>query len=51
LKWIKEESALPVVVKGIQCVEDAVLAYQHGADGILVSNHGGRSQDTWVSFA
>ncbi|KAH7399221.1 L-lactate dehydrogenase [Phaeosphaeria sp. MPI-PUGE-AT-0046c] len=46
LQWIRAISGLPVVVKGVQCVEDAVLAYQHGADGILISNHGGRSQDT-----
>jgi L-lactate dehydrogenase (cytochrome) len=47
LQWIRKTSGLPVVVKGIQCVEDAVLAHQHGADGILISNHGGRSQDTY----
>lgn len=40
-----------MVVKGIQCVEDAVLAHQHGAQGILLSNHGGRSQDTYVSLS
>ncbi|GAQ37620.1 L-lactate dehydrogenase [Aspergillus niger] len=30
LKWIRRLTDLPVVIKGIQCVEDAVLAYQHG---------------------
>ena len=29
--------------KGIQCVEDAVLAAKAGVDGILISNHGGAS--------
>ncbi|XRM47504.1 hypothetical protein ABZX51_010474 [Aspergillus tubingensis] len=46
LKWIRGLTDLPVVIKGIQCVEDAVLAYQHGVRGIVLSNHGGRSQDT-----
>ncbi|RJE23437.1 Cytochrome b2 [Aspergillus sclerotialis] len=46
LTWIRELTDLPVVIKGIQCVEDAVIAYQHGVQGIVLSNHGGRSQDT-----
>jgi len=35
----------PMIVKGILTVEDAELCVQHGADAILVSNHGGRSMD------
>ena len=35
----------PIVLKGIQTVEDAHLAIQHGMDGIVVSNHGGRQLD------
>lgn len=46
LKWIRETTSLPLVIKGIQSVEDAVLAYEHGVQGIVISNHGGRSQDT-----
>lgn len=46
LAWIRETTSLPLVIKGIQSVEDAVLAYQHEVDGIVLSNHGGRSQDT-----
>ncbi|RAL05946.1 FMN-dependent alpha-hydroxy acid dehydrogenase [Aspergillus ibericus CBS 121593] len=46
LSWLRGLTDLPVVIKGIQCVEDAVLAYQHGVQGIVLSNHGGRSQDT-----
>ncbi|CAG8253768.1 unnamed protein product [Penicillium nalgiovense] len=46
LTWLRQITDLPVVIKGIQCVEDAVLAYQHGVQGIVLSNHGGRSQDT-----
>ncbi|KAJ5108178.1 Alpha-hydroxy acid dehydrogenase FMN-dependent [Penicillium angulare] len=46
LSWIRDLTDLPIVIKGIQCVEDAVLAYEHGVQGIVISNHGGRSQDT-----
>lgn len=37
---------MPLVLKGVQSGEDAVLAYQHGLNGIVVSNHGGRNMDT-----
>ncbi|KAJ5991577.1 hypothetical protein N7522_011784 [Penicillium canescens] len=46
LTWLRQHTSLPVVIKGIQCVEDAVEAYEHGVQGIVLSNHGGRSQDT-----
>lgn len=46
LAWIRETTSLPLVIKGIQSVEDAVMAYEHKVDGIVLSNHGGRSQDT-----
>ncbi|KZL85971.1 cytochrome b2, partial [Colletotrichum incanum] len=46
LAWIRERTSLPIVLKGIQSVEDALIAYEHGVDGIVLSNHGGRSQDT-----
>jgi isopentenyl diphosphate isomerase/L-lactate dehydrogenase-like FMN-dependent dehydrogenase len=36
---------VPMVVKGILTTEDALLCIEHGADGIIVSNHGGRSMD------
>jgi 4-hydroxymandelate oxidase len=46
LTFIREHaSGLPVLVKGILTAEDAVLAVEHGADGIVVSNHGGRQLD------
>lgn len=50
LAWIREESGLPIVLKGVQNVEDAKLAVEYGIDGILLSNHGGRSLDTYVSL-
>ena len=45
LDWLRSITSLPVVVKGILTPEDARLAVQHGAQGILVSNHGGRQLD------
>jgi 4-hydroxymandelate oxidase len=35
-----------LVIKGIATGEDAVLAIEHGADGVVVSNHGGRNEET-----
>ena len=46
VRWIKDHCGeLPLVVKGIMTPEDALLAIDHGADGIMVSNHGGRQLD------
>ena len=45
IPWIKSFTKLPVVIKGILTAEDARLAVQHGADAIVVSNHGGRQLD------
>ena len=45
IAWIKKRFSGPVVVKGILDAEDAQLAIDHGADAIVVSNHGGRQLD------
>jgi isopentenyl diphosphate isomerase/L-lactate dehydrogenase-like FMN-dependent dehydrogenase len=47
VRWLKQEGCpnLPLVVKGILTAQDAVLAIDAGADGIMVSNHGGRQLD------
>jgi isopentenyl diphosphate isomerase/L-lactate dehydrogenase-like FMN-dependent dehydrogenase len=45
LEALAAESPLPLVVKGIQGPEDARLACEHGAAGLVVSNHGGRQLD------
>jgi isopentenyl diphosphate isomerase/L-lactate dehydrogenase-like FMN-dependent dehydrogenase len=42
---IASMSGLPVLVKGILTAEDALLAVEHGAAGVVVSNHGGRQLD------
>lgn len=47
IAWIREKSCgLPVLVKGIQCAEDALLAPKCGCAGIYISKHGGRGIDT-----
>lgn len=46
IAWIKRTSGLPVVLKGVQTVADARMAAEYGADGIMLSNHGGGSLDT-----
>jgi lactate 2-monooxygenase len=43
--WLRERTKLPIVVKGILHPEDARLAVEHGLDGLVVSNHGGRQVD------
>jgi L-lactate dehydrogenase (cytochrome) len=46
IAWMKELTGMPVVVKGIMTVEDAILALKYGCEGIYLSNHGGRQLDT-----
>ncbi|GAP89592.2 putative cytochrome b2 [Rosellinia necatrix] len=46
LAWIRDATSMPLVLKGIQTVEDAVMAYDGGVQGIVLSNHGGRSLDS-----
>jgi isopentenyl diphosphate isomerase/L-lactate dehydrogenase-like FMN-dependent dehydrogenase len=45
LEWLRSLSDLPLLVKGVLTAEDAVLACEHGCEGIVVSNHGGRQLD------
>lgn len=45
LDWVRSEWNGPLIVKGILDQEDAVRAADHGADAIVVSNHGGRQLD------
>ncbi len=45
LAWLREQTELPILVKGIQHVDDAREAVRRGLDGIVVSNHGGRQVD------
>ena len=51
IAWVKQQSALPVVVKGVLRADDAVRCARGGADAIVVSNHGGRALDSSVATA
>ena len=46
IERLRAITKLPVIIKGIMSPDDALLAAQHGAAGIVVSNHGGRTLDT-----
>src|SRR5579864_4385403 len=43
--WLRRQTRLPILLKGILHPDDARLALDHGSDGIIVSNHGGRQVD------
>lgn len=45
LKTLRRMTDLPILLKGVQHPDDAALAVEHGFDGIVVSNHGGRQVD------
>jgi isopentenyl diphosphate isomerase/L-lactate dehydrogenase-like FMN-dependent dehydrogenase len=45
LAFVRERTRLPILLKGIQHPDDAELAIAYGADGVIVSNHGGRQLD------
>jgi 4-hydroxymandelate oxidase len=49
LEWIRERSGLPLVIKGLVRADDARRAVDHGASGVVVSNHGGRQLDTAIA--
>lgn len=46
IPFLRSISSLKVILKGIMSPDDALLAVQHGADAIVVSNHGGRQLDS-----
>ncbi|BAJ32276.1 MULTISPECIES: alpha-hydroxy acid oxidase [Kitasatospora] len=45
LAWLRRHTTLPLVLKGVLTAEDARRAVEHGVDGLVVSNHGGRQLD------
>jgi L-lactate dehydrogenase (cytochrome) len=45
LDWVREVFDGPIVIKGIQTVEDALAVVDAGADAVVISNHGGRQLD------
>jgi isopentenyl-diphosphate delta-isomerase len=46
IRFLSERTRLPIVVKGILRPQDAVEAMEAGANGLIVSNHGGRQMDS-----
>ncbi|XP_002734381.1 2-Hydroxyacid oxidase 2-like [Saccoglossus kowalevskii] len=46
IDWIKSITKLPIILKGIMTVEDALIAVERKVDAIMVSNHGGRQLDS-----
>ena len=51
VEWVRSQWSGPLVLKGILAADDARAASQSGADGIVVSNHGGRQLDGVISSA
>ncbi|RIA99266.1 FMN-dependent dehydrogenase-domain-containing protein [Glomus cerebriforme] len=45
LEWFRSITKMPIILKGIQTPEDAILAAKYGCEGIVLSNHGGRQLD------
>lgn len=46
IPWFKSITRMPIVLKGVQRVEDVIRAAQSGVQGVVLSNHGGRQLDT-----
>ena len=46
IKRLRDATTMKLMIKGIVTAEDAALAIQHGVDGIIVSNHGGRAEES-----
>jgi isopentenyl diphosphate isomerase/L-lactate dehydrogenase-like FMN-dependent dehydrogenase len=46
IRGLKDMTTMKVVIKGIEAEQDAALAVENGADGIIVSNHGGRALES-----
>ncbi len=49
VKWVRTQTDKPLLIKGVMCEEDAEQCLAHGADGIWVSNHGGRAIDAGIA--
>lgn len=45
VSWLRSITSLPILIKGVMTADDARLAVEHGAAGVIVSNHGGRQLD------
>lgn len=45
IEWLRSITKMPILLKGVLTAEDAKLSVEHGVDGLIVSNHGGRQLD------
>jgi len=45
IPWFKSVTTMPIILKGVQCVEDVIRAIECGVQGVVLSNHGGRQLD------
>ncbi|KAF2019729.1 hypothetical protein BU24DRAFT_342838 [Aaosphaeria arxii CBS 175.79] len=46
IPWFQSITKMPIILKGVQCVEDVLRAVEAGVQGVVLSNHGGRQLDT-----
>ncbi|KAJ5368413.1 FMN-dependent dehydrogenase-domain-containing protein [Penicillium cataractarum] len=49
IPWFKSITKMPIILKGVQCVDDVLRAIDIGVDSVVISNHGGRQLDTTPS--
>ncbi|OAL00712.1 hypothetical protein IQ06DRAFT_275567 [Phaeosphaeriaceae sp. SRC1lsM3a] len=45
IPWFQSITKMPIILKGVQCVEDVIRAVEVGVHGVVLSNHGGRQLD------
>ncbi|CRG88625.1 L-lactate dehydrogenase (cytochrome) [Talaromyces islandicus] len=45
IPWFRSITNMPIILKGVQCVEDVLRAVEAGVQGVVLSNHGGRQLD------
>jgi L-lactate dehydrogenase (cytochrome) len=46
IKWLRKQTNLPLLLKGVMSADDVKMALDHGLEGVMLSNHGGRNLDT-----
>lgn len=46
IAWFRNQTSIPIVIKGVQTADDAIMAAKAGAAAVVLSNHGGRNCDT-----
>ncbi len=49
MSWLRSQTTLPIILKGIVSPEDALLALKYGVNGIIVSNHGSCQLDGTIA--